>query len=327
MKAGIIVNPQSGKDIRRIVSDAFTVNNFEKLNIVKRIVRAALSISDIEFVFMPDSFGFGNYLKEEFPDNISVIDFETNGESDTVKATKIMNKMGVCCIVVLGGDGTNRLVAKASGETPIVPVSTGTNNAFPYFYEGTIVGTALSAFANDSKIAKNCISREKRIEILRDSKPYDIALVDVAVIENDFVGSKAIWNITNIKKVFISFGEPQNTGLSSIFGFSMPVFRKEDAGAFCKIGKGEHSVIAPIMPGKLFKIPIESMEKVEFYKEVPIEYKHAVLALDGERNIYMNNGKFSIRITRKGPVVIDIKKVMELSVLNKNFILSRAVAE
>ena len=43
MKVGIIANPQSGKDMRRIVSDAFTFNNFEKLNIIKRIIRTSLN--------------------------------------------------------------------------------------------------------------------------------------------------------------------------------------------------------------------------------------------------------------------------------------------
>lgn len=38
---GIIANPASGKDIRRLVSYATTIDNQEKVNIVKRIVLAA----------------------------------------------------------------------------------------------------------------------------------------------------------------------------------------------------------------------------------------------------------------------------------------------
>ena len=38
---GIIANPASGKDIRRLVSYATTTDNQEKVNIVKRIVLAA----------------------------------------------------------------------------------------------------------------------------------------------------------------------------------------------------------------------------------------------------------------------------------------------
>ena len=41
---GIIANPQSGKDIRRLVSYATTIDNNEKVNICKRIVLAAYGI-------------------------------------------------------------------------------------------------------------------------------------------------------------------------------------------------------------------------------------------------------------------------------------------
>lgn len=43
-----------------------------------------------------------------------------------------MAERGARCIVTLGGDGTNRAVAKESGAIPLVPISTGTNNVFPF---------------------------------------------------------------------------------------------------------------------------------------------------------------------------------------------------
>ena len=42
-----------------------------------------------------------------------------------------MKELNVSCIVTLGGDGTNRVVAKGCGSVPILPISTGTNNVFP----------------------------------------------------------------------------------------------------------------------------------------------------------------------------------------------------
>ncbi len=320
MRIGIIVNPESGKDIRRIISDAFTFNNFEKLNVVKRIVNSALSISKPKFIFMPDSFGFGKYLKKEFPDSVNVLDFVPEGENDTAKAANLMVNLDVCCIVILGGDGTNRLAAKNSQQTPLIPISTGTNNTFPYFYDGTIVGSAIGAIAIKEEIAKKSMVQQKRIEILRNEKLYDIALVDVAVIENDFIGSKAVYNSEKIKKIFVSFGEPKSIGLSSIFGFYLPIGRKENAGGFCKLGKNNSSVLAPIMPGKLSKVNIEKIKKVKINEEILIEDKNAILSLDGERKIYTGQTPFSIRITKSGPVIIDIEKVMELAVNNRIFV-------
>ena len=47
---------------------------------------------------------------------------------------------GVRAIVVLGGDGTHRVVAKACGDVPLCAISTGTNNAFPELRETTVAG-------------------------------------------------------------------------------------------------------------------------------------------------------------------------------------------
>ena len=55
--------------------------------------------------------------------------------------------MGVGCLITLGGDGTNRVVAKACGDIPLVPISCGTNNVFPYMVEGTVAGLAAGLVA------------------------------------------------------------------------------------------------------------------------------------------------------------------------------------
>ena len=56
---GIIANPASGKDIRRLVSYATTIDNQEKVNIVKRIVLAAQTMGVDTVWFMPDTFQLG----------------------------------------------------------------------------------------------------------------------------------------------------------------------------------------------------------------------------------------------------------------------------
>ena len=53
-----------------------------------------------------------------------------------------MRAAGVEAIVVLGGDGTHRVVAKACGDAPLCALSTGTNNAFRELREATVAGLA-----------------------------------------------------------------------------------------------------------------------------------------------------------------------------------------
>ena len=54
-----------------------------------------------------------------------------DGPTDTVGAVERMAACRVSAIMVLGGDGTHRLVATACGKIPLMALSTGTNNVFP----------------------------------------------------------------------------------------------------------------------------------------------------------------------------------------------------
>src|SRR5205814_132640 len=58
--------------------------------------------------------------------------------ADSTRAAKLMHEQGIACAIVIGGDGTNRVVTKGCGPMPLVPLSTGTNNAFPRFLESTL---------------------------------------------------------------------------------------------------------------------------------------------------------------------------------------------
>ena len=70
-KIGIIANPTSGKDIRRLVSQALVVGNREKVNIVKRVLIGAYAAGAREVMIMPDRYGIGNQsvhdLKNLYP--------------------------------------------------------------------------------------------------------------------------------------------------------------------------------------------------------------------------------------------------------------------
>jgi predicted polyphosphate/ATP-dependent NAD kinase len=320
MKIGFIANPEAGKDIRRIISDAFTFNNFEKLNIIKRILRVALESSETEFLFMPDSFGFGKYAQEEFGSKVNVLPFLPDGESDTKIATKLMNDADVCCIVTLGGDGTNRLVAKEAGNTPLIPVASGTNNAFPFMYDGTTIGMLLYAVSKIG-ILQDELDRQKRIEIYQDAEFKDIALVDAAVIESDFLGSKAVFEVEKIKELFVTFSRRDTTGLSSIFSTSMPVERNAPMGGRCEIGDGFRHVLAPILPGKLVKIGVKTLEKIPLNTPYRIKYFPSIIAVDGERTVKVNGGNFTVKVTENGPNIVNVGKVLERACKEKIFMV------
>ncbi len=66
--------------------------------------------------------------------------------------------------MVLGGDGTNRLVAKKIGNIPLVPISTGTNNAFPINIDPTVAGLAAGFYIQTKgrRFNRNLISQKSK---------------------------------------------------------------------------------------------------------------------------------------------------------------------
>ena len=67
-----------------------------------------------------------------------------------------MREAGCGALVVLGGDGTQRAVAKAWRDAPLVPLSTGTNNVFPLHVEATAAGLAAGWSRRRASPSRTC---------------------------------------------------------------------------------------------------------------------------------------------------------------------------
>lgn len=188
---GIIANPASGKDIRRLVSHATVIDNNEKINIVERIVLGAQALGVKKVFVMPDSYNMGYRVEDklkscnELKCEINIVNMlRFDGMEDTVKAADYMEKNNeIRCIITLGGDGTNRAAARSIKNTPLITISTGTNNVYPTMLEGTVAGMAAAAVASGRFDDSKFVTKDKRIEIYRDDELIDIALID-AVISN-----------------------------------------------------------------------------------------------------------------------------------------------
>ena len=233
---GIIANPASGKDIRRLVSYATTIDNREKVNIVKRITLAAQSMGIDRILFMPDTFQIGRTVMSDLARDglleaeLCVLDMPiTASYEDTIRAAELMEAMGAGCCVVLGGDGTSRAAAKGLDETPILPVSTGTNNVYPTLTEGTVAGMAAAAAAILGP-SENCRIRDKRIEISINGRFADIALVDAVITADLWVGAKAIWDTGKLRRVIATRCHPASIGFSSVAGCVGVVRDTDDFG-------------------------------------------------------------------------------------------------
>ena len=95
----------------------------------------------------------------------------TFSPEDSRQAARLMVAGGARCLVTLGGDGTNRMVSKASGDVPLMPISTGTNNVFPHMIEASIAGLAAGLVACGH--AHDAVHRAPRCTRATKAKPGD----------------------------------------------------------------------------------------------------------------------------------------------------------
>jgi len=235
-----------------------------------------------------------------------------------------MEEMGVGCVITLGGDGTNRAVAKGSASIPIVAVSTGTNNVFPTMIEGTLAGLAAGLVVQGDLDLSRVTVVSKMLEIYIDGQYQDMALVDVALSRERFVATRAIWDMSTIYEVFLTRAEPSSIGLSSIGGRLQPLSLEEEGGLYYRLADSVGTVaanrnpdtsikvLAPIAPGMISTVRVADWRLLEEGERVSVEPRFCTIALDGERSISVTpDHKVEVGITRTGPPVVQVELVLE----------------
>lgn len=320
---GIIANPAAGKDIRRLVAHGRFVPNQEKVNILKRILAGLDAVGVERVVMMPDMAALGRGALDNTSFSLSVEFLEMpvfNDDLDSTRAAGMMADMEVGCLITLGGDGTNRAVAKGSRNIPLVAVSTGTNNVFPEMVEGTIAGLAAGVVACEKVSLDGTTVASKRLEIFVDGEMRDIALVDVAISKERFVGSRAIWDVGTVDELFLTRAEPSSIGLSAIGAQLKPTYTCDRWGLRISLGPGGTTVSAPVAPGMIEPVSIAHWSKLEYGEKADVSLNPCTVALDGERTFSALPGqKVQVSLTDKGPPVVSIDAALKEAARNGTF--------
>ncbi|WP_035251276.1 ATP-NAD kinase family protein [Actibacterium atlanticum] len=336
-KVGIIANPVSARDIRRIVSHAGNLPINDRANIVLRMLTGLATAGVEEVVIMPENGGIRTQLMRtitrennmgtlRFP-KVTYLDMPvTCTADDSAEAARQMAAQGVGAIAVLGGDGTNRVVVANSGNTPIAGVSTGTNNAFPELREPTITGLAVGLAVTGQVPPEYAFQDNKLLEV-RVNDDREIALVDVAVVAERFVGARAIWKTANFRDLFTTFGLPEGIGMSSIVGLLAPLDRQTPEGRRVRLvplERADASIIAPIAPGLIEEVGIGGVERMDpnvlFLPSVSV----GSIALDGERELtFSETDDVSIRLKTDAFRTVNVPACMAFAA--KRGLLTREV--
>ena len=324
--AGIVANPLSGRDIRRLVTQASVFPTAEKANMIQRMLPALESVGVHRVLLSTDLGGISAAVfraatrhrgqSRSGPDTrwpeVEFLDGQPIRQTaqDTVDAVRRMVTAGARVIVCLGGDGTARVAAAAAGDVALLPLSTGTNNVFPAVREATIAGLA----ATGAVPADVAMTRSKLLEA-RVADRVEIALVDVAVSTERHVGARAVWDPATVTQVFCAFAEPDAVGLSSILGQLSPAARGDPHGVTARIAAdAPEQVLAPIAPGLVVPVGVREIERMRPGAVYPVDTRAGVIAVDGERELTFEPGDHpTVRLRADGPRCVDVPAVLAAS--------------
>lgn len=328
--AGIIANPASGRDIRRLVSGASVFDNAEKGNMVYRLMVGLGAVGVERVVMMPGASGISESLRRNLLGNSSrgkaaqalpeleVLKMRLRHDArDTAEATEEMCERDVSVLIVLGGDGTNRIVAGHCGKVPLCPLSTGTNNAFPEMREATVAGIASGLVATGR--VKGALRREKLLRVAVNGAQEDLALVDVATSTDAFVGARALWRPADVSEVFVTRASPESTGFSAVAGLIEPVPPEAPYGLHLRLvapGEAKITIPVPLAPGLVAPVGVAESRRLEPEEEVELAPFSGCVALDGERELEVSErDRVTVRLDPDGPFTIDVGKAMREAAL------------
>jgi hypothetical protein len=320
---GIIVNPNAGKDIRRLTSASGQTSDAVKIGIMRRAAVGALEMGADRILFSSDTHHLAERAVEGLHGCIEFLDTPLTGSQlDTVAAARTMWKEQVGAVIALGGDGTCRDVATGWPDVPLIAISTGTNNVFPSAVDGTTAGVAAALVASGAVPVERVSRRAKRVA-LRIENPASVvhehALVEAALIDTAFVGARAVNDPTSIRWVVACIANPASTGLASIAGRVHPVDRNEPGGVLIRLGMGGRQVRVPLAPGTFTTLDVESVEPLEAAITVDLP-GGGILAFDGERTTPVSSDStITVSIESSGPRLLDVDTTLAIAAGDRRF--------
>ena len=312
---GIVANPASGKDVRRLVARASVFDNQEKQAIVERALIGAEAAGADAFAYLDDPNGIvANAVRENGRLRAQPLDTtRTRTALDTITAARALKDLGCSVVITLGGDGTNRAFALGWPDAPLIPLSTGTNNVFPRLAEATLAGAAAGLIASGQLELSEVATQQKAIQVtVKDERP-DLALIDAVLSRERFVGARALLQPEQLDTALLTRAEPAAVGITAIGGLLHPLSRDADEGLLLRFGPGGERVQAPIAPG-LYKTVEVAECRVIPAGEAATASGPGVLAFDGERDRSLKpNQPVELFVERSGPWVVDIHQTLELA--------------
>jgi predicted polyphosphate/ATP-dependent NAD kinase len=326
---GIVANPASGKDVRRLVARASVFDNPEKQAIVRRLIAGMQSVlagAPWQVAYLDDAHGIVRRALADVTDGSSegggplatpVMTAETGSAIDTTRAAEALAELPSAVTVTLGGDGTNRAFALGWRDAPLIPISTGTNNVFPRLMEATVAGAAAALIASKAVPLEAVAEQQKVIRVAIEGERDDLALIDAVLVAERFVGARALLTPENLRSALLTIAEPAAVGITAIGGLISPLGSRADFGMHLEFageeGPDARIVNAPIAPGYYRPVRVTGHGTITFQQSLRC-VGPGVLAFDGERERVLKPGQqATLMVERTGPRVVDAATTLRLA--------------
>ena len=321
---GIVANPASGKDVRRLTARASVFDNQEKAAIVRRCLAGIAALQGrgrtqegcgnaVQVRYLADSHNIVSSAAEETGIAATPLDIEATGTAaDTRAAARALK--GAAAVITLGGDGTNRAFAQGWLDAPLIPLSTGTNNAFPHMQEATAAGAAAALIARGDVPLTRVSERAKVVHVAIEGEPVDLALIDAVATTDRFLGARAIVDPRTWTMAVLTRADPAAVGMTGVAGFAMPLSESCDSGIVLEFARdarpASRILHAPVAPGHFADVALAASHTIALDETTHLQGP-ATLAFDGERERVLKPGQsaaFTVR--RDGPHVVSVRHAL-----------------
>jgi hypothetical protein len=311
MNIGLIVNPYAGRDIRRAIGPTRLVTDAEKIAIIRQMLAVWTQFNTLTIWAMPDHAGLVQRAAQGVP-QVQWLPVAVRGDAyDSRRAAALAAERGVDCLVTLGGDGTNRVVASGCRDIPLLPLSTGTNNVFPLCINPTAAALAAATVALGVVRASEVSSARPRLVVHKNGIPWDIALVDVLVTAHLFIGARALWQTEYWREAVVLSPGP---GVPGVAGVAALLPESSAAATHLRFGTQGMQVLAPVTPGRLIPVAVQSVRAVSLGQRVRCRAIDGTLALDGEREWELTSDDvIDILVDPQGPRVLNPDLCLQLA--------------
>jgi len=314
---GLVTHSGAAQDVRRITSLARTIDVHERVNVTARVLAGMAAVPGVRVLYLDEP----TRLVERALATLAALPEATTidarpaagaegrGAEQTRRAAAALAGAEAACVVTFGGDGTNRAVAAGWPDAVIVPLAGGTNNAFAQPVDPTAAGLAAALYAEDPDAFAAAVRRAPRWLIAVPGRPRETALVDVALVSDEWVGAHAVWDAGRLIEALVAGGDPAVPGLAGVAGMAGPADAAAP-GVHLRFGRPGRRVLAPLGPGRLTPLWLRETRHVGVGEPVTMRGP-GTLALDGERELVLRAGEEArVHLSADGPRVLDAAAVL-----------------